>query len=163
MVLRDKNHSLLIPTGCYGNAAMKALNEFEHFLERCRIDGEVIRSTAGEWFIAFTDRVKQFLDLYPMNFWNDLGREMQKSSHGFDTTYADMSFILQKLMGADERTLKMNFGSSKYEEYVGRPFDPFVIAQLETIEKTLEDQSLDAAERRAWKKTYNNLMAENSK
>ena len=158
MILRDKNNTFMIRTGCYGKAAELALFSLEHFMTHYKIDGEVIRSTNGELCIAFNDRIKWIIERSPSVYWC----QMESGMRGWcEPAAAGMAFMFQKIRGASPLELKMNFGAEDYERYVGKPFNMLVQSQLTVIEQALEDSKLDILQRRDLKMKYNKLVQDN--
>ena len=169
MILEDPSHNCIVRTGLYSGKAWAALKDFDAFMKKHDTPGEVVRLPTGESVIAFDEFFKEREKMKP-DFWacciqmiraEDVERSTlqscwpprERNFWGPYTANDSLLTVLQIIGGFPVM-------EQVKAEYVGRPFNPLVVAQLETIEKHLEELYGSGIDRAAIKKQYESFMME---
>ena len=167
MILENPSHTYIVSTRLYSDKAWNALKDFGEFMERHDIPGEVTRLPTGESVVALDESFMERKKFKP-DFWTCCIMTIRAEDGG----HLDESCWLPRhdAWGAHsandslQTVLKIIGGypvmDSVKAEYVGRPFNPLVVAQLETIEKHLEDLYGYGIYKAVCKRKYESSMME---
>ena len=167
MILENPSHTYIVRTGLYSSVAWAALKDFGEFMERHDLPGEVTRLPTGESVVAFDESFMERKKFKP-DFWTccimtiraeDGGRPdescwLPRHDYWGPHSANDSLLTVLQIIGGFPVMEQVK------AEFIGRPFNPFVVAQLETIEKHLEELYGYGIYRAVCKRQYESSMME---